>query len=86
MPSTCCCVPGCHQRGGHSFPTDSTQRKAWIHAIKRGSDRFKAWEPNQHSVVCGSHFRSEDYIQETVCGKYITKITIYIDKNQIVRN
>ncbi|KAK3108230.1 hypothetical protein FSP39_003597 [Pinctada imbricata] len=68
MPSTCCCVPGCNKRGGHTFPTDLNQRKAWIFAIKRGSDRYKVWEPNKHSVVCGSHFKDDDYCQETVFG------------------
>ncbi|XP_069107329.1 uncharacterized protein [Argopecten irradians] len=56
MPSTCCSVPGCHNRGGHSFPTESKLRKARICAIKRGNTRISLWEPNQHSVVCKMHF------------------------------
>ncbi|XP_069102281.1 uncharacterized protein [Argopecten irradians] len=68
MPSTCCSVPGCHNRGGHSFPTESKLRKAWICAIKRGNTRFSLWEPNQHSVVCKMHFKDDDYSQETSYG------------------
>ena len=68
MPSTCCSVPECHNRGGHSFPADPKLRKAWIYAIKRGIDRFNLWEPKEHSVVCHTHFKESDYIQETSHG------------------
>ncbi|CAC5381066.1 unnamed protein product [Mytilus coruscus] len=33
MPSTCCCVPGCHLRGGHAFPNDLKRRKSWINTM-----------------------------------------------------
>ncbi|XP_062578650.1 uncharacterized protein LOC134240580 [Saccostrea cucullata] len=68
MPETCCCVPGCSNRGGHAFPSDQTRRKSWIHAIRRGETRFQSWEPSAYAVVCRSHFKESDYLAETVHG------------------
>lgn len=67
MPSSCCCVPECHNRGGHSFPSGN-RRKSWIHAVRRGRVGGKEWIPNASSVVCRQHFTVDDYIQETVYG------------------
>uniref|UniRef100_A0A8W8LJC8 THAP-type domain-containing protein n=1 Tax=Magallana gigas TaxID=29159 RepID=A0A8W8LJC8_MAGGI len=71
MPETCCCVPGCSNRGGHVFPSDQLRKKAWIHAIRRGESRFQSWEPSSHAVVCRSHFQNSDYLSETVYGTTI---------------
>lgn len=71
MPETCCCVPGCSNRGGHKFPSDQTRRKSWIHAIRRGETRFQSLEPSLHVVVCRLHFTESDYFSETVHGKYL---------------
>jgi hypothetical protein len=41
MPSTCCSVPHCSNRGGHVFPKILKLKKKWIKAIKRNMDRNK---------------------------------------------
>jgi hypothetical protein len=38
MPSTCCSVPHCSNRGGHLFPKNEKLKKKWIEAIKRKKD------------------------------------------------
>lgn len=68
MPSSCCCVPGCANRGGHRFPKDDALRKLWIIAIKRDQKPGKLWQPSPSSVVCFQHFESTDYIKETTHG------------------
>lgn len=68
MPSSCCCVPGCANRGGHRFPKDDTLKKLWVIAIKRDQKRGKLWEPTPFSVVCREHFNTSDYIQITTYG------------------
>ncbi len=70
MPHTCCCVPGCSNRGGHLFPTDENRRKAWVLAINRheGENKGKAWIPSNSSVVCKRHFLPEDYKEVTFTG------------------
>ncbi len=51
MPTECC-VRGCLNRGGHSFPWSDKQRvKAWEIAIKTDH-----WKPTKHSVVSKAHF------------------------------
>ena len=71
MPSSCCCVPYCSNRGGHLFPADDILKKKWIHAIKRNSDenKYEIWKPSKSSVVCRNHFTPSDYISETTCGR-----------------
>lgn len=69
MPSTCCCVPNCHNRGGHEFPTEKDRREKWIVAIKRlDIETMRNWIPSASAVVCKSHFRPEDYLQQTKDG------------------
>ncbi|XP_062618733.1 THAP domain-containing protein 6-like [Saccostrea cucullata] len=68
MPSSCCCVPGCANRGGHRFPRDDALRRQWIIAIKRDLKPGRLWRPSSSSVVCTLHFRQDDYIQETIHG------------------
>ncbi|XP_056001961.1 uncharacterized protein LOC125661824 isoform X2 [Ostrea edulis] len=68
MPETCCCIPGCSNRGGHAFPSDQIRRKSWIHAIKQGETRSQSWEPSVYAVVCRSHFKESDYLGETIHG------------------
>uniref|UniRef100_A0A4W4EVH8 THAP-type domain-containing protein n=1 Tax=Electrophorus electricus TaxID=8005 RepID=A0A4W4EVH8_ELEEL len=40
----------------HRFPKDKVKRKAWTAALKR-----RDFEPNDYSVVCSCHFKSEDF-------------------------
>ncbi|CAC5417615.1 unnamed protein product [Mytilus coruscus] len=70
MPSTCCCVPNCSNRGGHVFPQNEKIKKKWIKAIKRNMDgnRYRLWKPSKTSVVCKLHFLPSDYKSETTCG------------------
>ena len=73
MPNTQCCVPGCNNKGGHSFPGEKTLRDRWAVAVKRCDSRTgkgKLWQPSRHSVVCCEHFKEDDYIKETFYGLY----------------
>lgn len=80
MPSTCCSVPLCKNRGGHLFPTAKTIRKRWLHAIRRDK-----WLPSKTSVVCRSHFQSDDYVSVTVHGKICDFITyLYLQIKEIL--
>ena len=50
MPSTCCCVPGCSNRGGrHLFPKNEQLKRELLNAIKRSSSdqKHKEWTPNK---------------------------------------
>ncbi|KAK6186653.1 hypothetical protein SNE40_005939 [Patella caerulea] len=69
MP-TCCCVPGCSNRGGIAFPKRIILRSKWIQAVRRESldGKHKLWEPKATSVVCHSHYKSSDYITTTAAG------------------
>ncbi|KAL5007833.1 hypothetical protein ScPMuIL_013216 [Solemya velum] len=69
MP-TCCCVPGCSNRGGVAFPKDAVLRAKWIQAVRRESseEKHKLWQPGPSSVVCHNHFTASDYITETSYG------------------
>ncbi|XP_062583805.1 uncharacterized protein LOC134245540 [Saccostrea cucullata] len=70
MPSSCCCVPGCHERCGHQFPTEKSRRDKWIIAIKRLDEHTrKLWEPSKSAVVCKRHFKPDDYVTETIQGQ-----------------
>ncbi|XP_074502275.1 THAP domain-containing protein 6-like isoform X2 [Sebastes fasciatus] len=40
----------------HRFPKDKAKRQSWTLAMKR-----KDFEPNDRSVVCSLHFKSEDF-------------------------
>ena len=83
MPSTLCCVPQCNKRGGHVFPSDPVLKKEWILAVKRSATDNRGrvttglWQPTKTSVVCKEHFRSTDYIGETVYGKFIGLLSKY---------
>lgn len=69
MPSSCCSVPNCHNRGGHQYPSDSKLREKWIIAIRRlDGTTMKTWTPSKSAVVCKSHFTSSDYVKETIYG------------------
>ncbi|KAK3108557.1 hypothetical protein FSP39_010622 [Pinctada imbricata] len=72
MPSNCCCVPGCHERGGHVFPSNITGKKEWIVAIKRldEEDKTKLWQPSKSAVVCKKHFTADDYVTDTIKGNH----------------
>ena len=71
MPATCCCVPQCHERGGHAFPSDSEQRQLWVRAIKRLDEvTLKDWEPSLTSLVCKAHFKPDDYVQKNKAGTF----------------
>ncbi len=70
MPHTCCCVPGCSNRGGHLFPVDENRKKDWVLAIKRqdAENKDKPWVPGKHDVVCKRHFLPTDYKESTSAG------------------
>ncbi|CAC5390070.1 unnamed protein product [Mytilus coruscus] len=70
MPSTCCCVPNCSNRGGHVFLKNEKIKKKWIRAIKRNmnGNKYQLWKPSKISVVCKLHFLPSDYKSETTCG------------------
>ncbi|KAH3895707.1 hypothetical protein DPMN_019872 [Dreissena polymorpha] len=40
MPSTCCSVPGCHERGGHEYPSDPIRKATWVQAVRRLDEKF----------------------------------------------
>ena len=71
MPSTCCSVLHCSNKGGHVFLKDEKLKKKWIKAIKRNMDRnkYQLWNPTKTSIVCKLHFPPSDYTSETTCGK-----------------
>ena len=57
-----CSVPGCEGTDGFRYRTDPQLRRQWQAAIKRvepGTDSL--WEPKDHSVVCHSHFSTDDF-------------------------
>ncbi|XP_014679474.1 PREDICTED: uncharacterized protein LOC106819344 [Priapulus caudatus] len=65
MPTECC-VPLCHERGGHAFPkSNQTRYIAWKKAVRRGE---KNWSPSKHAVVCKQHFDDDDYMGNTTSG------------------
>ncbi|XP_053393114.1 uncharacterized protein LOC128555267 [Mercenaria mercenaria] len=69
MPKTCCSVPGCHERGGHEYPSDPIRRAKWVQAVRRlDENTMKMWTPTKSSVVCKKHFTPDDYIKETIFG------------------
>ena len=69
MVNTCCCVPGCSNRGGHAFPSDRDKCKVWVVAIKRIVDqKGKLWWPGDHSTICRSHFVDSDYEDKNKAG------------------
>jgi hypothetical protein len=72
MPGTCCCVRGCHMRGGNEFPNNADRRKRWINAIRRQYlTTMKSWVPSQSAAVCKAHFTEKDYVEETIYGKLV---------------
>ena len=79
MPSTCCAVPHCNNRGGHHFPSDNERRKKWVIAIKRVDEKKNLWMPTATSVVCYDHFLPSDYILYNTYGKYNKDVTLDVD-------
>lgn len=71
MPTACCVVPGCSERGGHEFPSDPELSKAWVIAIRREATDRKGqlWKPSSNSVVCKKHFKDSDFITTSRAGK-----------------
>lgn len=67
MPLTCCCVPMCKNRGGYVFPKNKILKAKWINSIK-----LCKWKPTRTSVVCKSHFKETDYIDEDLNCKYLS--------------
>ena len=50
MPNYCS-VPGCTEKGGHSFPIDAAMRLKWKVAIRRiDPETKKLWEPEFFSA------------------------------------
>lgn len=67
-----CCVPFCKSAQGarkglsfHQFPNNNELRQEWIkwlEVISREGDKLgSSWIPKDRSVVCGKHFKEEDY-------------------------
>lgn len=54
-----CAVVYCTGKKGHKFPQDIRERKKWIMAVNR-----KNWKPSKNSIICHSHFKSDDYVTE----------------------
>ena len=79
MPNTCCCVPGCKERGGHRFPLDADKCKAWVIAIKRDSQvsKGKLWWPSDNSVVCKAHFVDEDFQELSKTGELYSPVKVF---------
>ena len=64
-----CSVPGCTEKGGHSFPKDAAMRLKWKVAIRRIDPKTKQlWEPGNCAVVCRHHFTKDSYV-ETLMGE-----------------
>lgn len=83
MPSTCCCVPNCANRGGHLFPKNPKLRTLWIKAIKRSAsttEKFRCWQPGKYSVVCDAHFTPSDYTKITLRGKQLIVYIIRVEQ------
>ena len=56
MLNGCCCVYGCSNWSGHSFPKDTFLRKQWQIAVRREN-----LMPTGSSIVCKIHFLQSDY-------------------------
>ena len=53
MPSTCCCVPGCSNRGGaHLFPKNEQLKSESLNAIKRSSSDKETKNGHQTKAAC----------------------------------
>lgn len=69
-----CCVPLCtftrkkrHGQSFHEFPSDETQRQAWLKAI--GRKDFVPNDKSNSSVVCSVHFQNSDFKQGLKCRR-----------------
>uniref|UniRef100_A0A0K2T4M7 DNA transposase THAP9like [Xenopus (Silurana) tropicalis] n=1 Tax=Lepeophtheirus salmonis TaxID=72036 RepID=A0A0K2T4M7_LEPSM len=60
MPS-CCVVPGCSGRGSYRFPSNKNICLKWRIALCREDDNGSLWRPSLNSVLCGKHFKPEDF-------------------------
>ena len=64
----------------HRFPSDPKRRNEWIIAVKRDQ-----WQSRNHSVVCGRHFKSDDYeINNIYNGKVCSRPRIEHDFNFVI--
>ncbi len=61
MPSTCC-VPGCFNVGGFSFPKNKDLKQKWIVQVCREDPGKKKWSPNPDDRICELHFDPEDIV------------------------
>ncbi|XP_065892096.1 uncharacterized protein [Dysidea avara] len=82
MPSSCCAVE-CRNRckAGkvtlYTFPKNLVRRRQWIQAIHR-----EAWEPTQHSRVCGRHFISGRPCRLKWDPDYVPSIFSFKERNE----
>ena len=75
MPGTRCAAPNCTRTGEHMFPKDKERRDKWIHAMRRGKNKFEKWEPTSiYTYLCSSHFTEDDYNTITSYGMRFTTI------------
>ena len=73
MPNRCV-VRGCDKTGGFSFPTDPEVSLQWRLAVRRQEASESAspgpertlWKPSEHSKVCSSHFKPEDFKESLI--------------------
>ena len=80
MPSTCCSVPECHERGGHEYPIDPVRKAKWIQAVRRlDENTMKMWTPTKSSVVCKKHFTPDDRLRKGNYVWYANLIENYIN-------
>uniref|UniRef100_T1IW91 THAP-type domain-containing protein n=1 Tax=Strigamia maritima TaxID=126957 RepID=T1IW91_STRMM len=73
---TNCSVPYCKSAkrktigiSFHEFPSKEPRRSRWIKIIQNLDGNDHTWQPSDHSVICGLHFRPEDF--KTNCKHFI---------------
>ncbi|XP_040573760.1 uncharacterized protein [Lepeophtheirus salmonis] len=60
MPSSCA-VLGCSKGGSFRFPSNESMCLKWRIALKRKDANGFLWSPSPYSVLCGEHFKPEDF-------------------------
>ncbi|XP_040573875.1 uncharacterized protein [Lepeophtheirus salmonis] len=60
MPTTCAVI-GCSKGGTFRFPSNESICLKWRIALKRKDANGFLWNPSPYSVLCGQHFKPEDF-------------------------
>lgn len=90
-----CCVPYCKsaliKKGKnvisfHQFPSDLNLQVKWLQAI--GRENFVVNSKSPSSVVCGKHFRPEDYVKGITLKKLVKNAvpSVFKDKPVIAKD